>query len=474
MPVRVTTIDRYTPRPGPVTRWRIDLTDAPWVTSSVPPSFNQRFHLAGARSAPSGQTVFLAAAFDVDGPVDHKALERSFTALVDRHDTLRCGFVARDAPDGGVDIVRRVHDVRRMRLLPDPPVETATTADARATVRRLLADACSPLGEPDHLFAAVDRLDRSTILCGFDHAHVDAWSIAVVVDDLRMLYEGFRAEPGAFDPARLGPVGSFLAHCAEEAEDDRDHAALPAMDDWRAFFARHDNTPPSFPAHLGLAPGATAAQAVDLRTLADATTADRVDEACRASGASTFAGVLAAMAHAARDVGLGEELSLLFPMHTRRAARRETAVGWFTTNAPLTVRAHDDLAATVAATGADLRTAVGLGAVPIGAVVEAVGGLTFVRSDVFMVSYVDYRRLPGAAHHAGLDAHHISNVTRADDVQIWISRTDEGLALRTRLPDTPAAHDVVGRFLDAVVAIAARVPTVLDAAGPDPARPAAG
>ncbi|WP_299577082.1 condensation domain-containing protein [uncultured Williamsia sp.] len=455
--MRVTTIDRFTPRPGPITRWRVDLTDAPWVTSSVPPSFNQRFHLAGARTAPPGETVFLAGAFDVDGPLDHKALERAFTALVERHDTLRCGFVARDDPDGGVEIVRRVHDVRRMRLLPDPPIETTTSDDARATVRHLLADACTPLGEPDHFFAAVDRLDRSTVLCGFDHAHVDAWSIAVVVDDLRMLYEGYRCEPGAFDPARLGPVGSFLAHCAEEADDDRDHAALPAMDDWRTFFARHGNTPPSFPGDLGLEPGATAPQAVDLRGLADATAADRVDAACRALGGSTFAGVLAAMAHAARDVGLGDELSLLFPMHTRRAARRETAVGWFTTNAPLTVRAHRDLADTVAATGTDLRAAVGLGAIPIGAVVDAVGGLTFVRSDVFMVSYVDYRRLPGAAHHTGLDAHHISNVTRADDVQIWISRTEEGLALRTRLPDTPAAHRVVGRFLDAVVAITARL-----------------
>ncbi|MBE7160743.1 MAG: peptide synthase [Williamsia herbipolensis] len=460
--MRVTTIDRYAPRPGPIVRWRIDLTDAPWTTSSVPPSFNQRFHLAGARTAPPGQTVFLAAAFDVDGPVDHKALERSFTALVDRHDTLRCGFVARDDDSGGVEIVRRVHDVSRMRLRPDPPVETATTDDAREALRRLLADACAPLGEPDHLFAAIDRLDRSTILCAFDHAHTDAWSIAVVVDDLRMLYEGFRAEPGAFHPARLGPAGSFLAHCAEEAEDDRDHATLPAMAQWRAFFARHRNTPPSFPADLGLRPGETAPQAVDLRRLADAPTADRIDDACRSLGGSTFAGVLAAMAHAARDTGLGDELSLLFPMHTRRTARRETAVGWFTTNAPLTVRAGDDLAATVAATGADLRAAVGLGAVPIGAVVEAVGGLTFVRSDVFMVSYVDYRRLPGAAHLADLDAHHISNVTRADDVQIWISRTDEGLALRTRHPDTPDAGRVVGDFLDAVVALAARIPTTLD------------
>jgi hypothetical protein len=458
--MQVTTTDRFTPRPGPITRWRVDLTDAPWVTSSVPPSFNQRFHLRASHAAPAGEAVFLAAAFDVDGPVDHKALERSFVALVERHDTLRCGFVARDTPPGQVEVVRRIHDVSRMRLVPDPPIATTTADDASDTVRRLLTGACAPLGDPDHCLVAIDRHDRSTIICAFDHAHVDAWSIAVVVDDMRVLYDGFRSEPGAFLPARLRPAGSFVAHCAEEADDDRDHAASPAMARWREFFARHDNTPPSFPADLGVPRGERAPQAVDLRLLADADDADRVDAACRASGVSSFAGILAAMAHAAADVGLGDELSLLFPMHTRRTPRRERAVGWFTTNAPLTVRAHADLTDTVAATGAALRAAISLGAIPIGAVLDAIGGLTFVRHDVFMVSYVDYRRLPGAAHHADLDAHHISDVTRADDVQIWISRSHAGLALRTRHPDTPAAHDAVGLFLDAVVATVARLATV--------------
>ncbi|MGZ8179304.1 condensation domain-containing protein [Williamsia sp. SKLECPSW1] len=466
--MQVTTIDRFTPRPGPLTRWRIDLTDASWVTSGIPPSFNQRFHLEAARGAPPGRSVFLAAAFDVDGPVDHKALERSFAALVGRHDTLRCGFVAQNTGDTGdtagtagtgVRITRRVHDVARMRLVPDPPIETSGPREAHEAVRRMLTGSCAPFGEPDHCFAAIDRHDRSTIICGFDHAHVDAWSMAVVVDDLRVLYDGYRTEPGAFHPSRLGPVGSFLGHCAEEAEDDSDHARHPAMEGWRAFFAHHHNTPPSFPADLGLPPGEDAEQAVDLRPLADADTADRLESTCLALGASTFAGVLAAMAHATRDIGLGDELSLLFPMHTRRTARRDTAVGWFTTNAPITVRPRADLAATVAATGIDLRSAVTLGAIPIPAVLSAVGGITFARSDVFMVSYVDYRRLPGAQHHAGLDAHHISNVTRADDVQIWVSRTDAGLALRTRHPDTPAARRVVGVFLDAVVAIATRMPT---------------
>ncbi|MFD0927276.1 condensation domain-containing protein [Williamsia deligens] len=452
----------------------MDLSDARVIVSDIPPSFNQRFHLESARARPGDETVFLAAAFDVDGALDHDALARAFAALVDRHDSLRCGFTVEPSSDEGAQsndedapsndenapprVVRRIHDRSRMRLVADAPIETSTPEEAHLALRAVLSDSCAPLGDPDHLFAAIDGHDTSTIVCAFDHAHVDAWSIAVVVDDLRLLYDGFRRSPESDVADRLGPVGSFLRHCAAEARDDRDHAGHPAMDGWRTFFARHDNMPPSFPADLGLLPGHSAPQAVDLRTLADAPAADRLDAACRSLGASTFAGILAAMAHAARQAGLADDLSLLFPMHTRRSPLWDRAVGWFTTNAPITVTPREELCATVSATGDDLRAAVRLGAIPVPAVVAAIGGLTFVRSDVFMVSFVDYRRLPGAGS-TDDGAHHISNITRADDVQVWISRTDAGLALRTRFPDTPTAHRVVGDFLDTVVAVAARITT---------------
>ena len=55
--------------------------------------------------------------------------------------------------------------------------------------------------------------------------------------------------------------------------------------------------------------------------------------------------------------------------------------------------------------------------------------------------------MPGAAQHRDIAAQHISDVAEADDVQFWISRTDDGLALRVRYPDTVRAREVVGRFL---------------------------
>ena len=67
-----------------------------------------------------------------------------------------------------------------------------------------------------------------------------------------------------------------------------------------------------------------------------------------------------------------------------------------------------------------------------------------------MVSYIDYRTLPGARLHESIAAHHISNVSTADDAQFWISRTDRGLALRTRYPDTDRARRTMRAFIDDV------------------------
>ena len=103
---------------------------------------------------------------------------------------------------------------------------------------------------------------------------------------------------------------------------------------------------------------------------------------------------------------------------------------------PLVLAASDDLRAT----GERLRAALALGSVPLDQVLASLRRpLRRTRSDVFMVSWIDYRRLPAVP--AGTN--HVSNATAADDVQLWLSRTDAGVALRARLPDHPRAVEVV-------------------------------
>ncbi|MGU3292207.1 condensation domain-containing protein [Williamsia sp. M5A3_1d] len=443
--MRVTTIDRFAPAPGTLVAWTVDATASTAVVSAVPPSFNQSHHLATAAADPNGESTWLAASFDVDGSVDLKAIERAFLALITRHGTLHSGFVRT-----GGSIVRHLHDPAALQLIASAPRSLTTTAAVRDALWEGLRHDCTPFGDPGCHLAAIDRRDRSTIVCGFDHAHVDAYSMAIVVDDLARLYEGYRAEPGAFDPRVLPPAASFVDHCADEADDTRDFSRHPAMRRWTEFFARHDRRPPEFPLDLGLSPGDRARQAVDVRELLGPRDTADFAEACADAGSSVYAGLLAAMAHAVRDLGGSAEMPVLFPMHTRRSRRWENAVGWFTTNAPVTITVDADLPATIARAGPAVREAVALGEVPLPRVLEAIGGLRAGRTDIFMVSYVDYRRLPGAHAHDAVDATHISNVTTADDAQFWISRTGGGLALRTRYPDTAVARTTMAAFLDGV------------------------
>jgi hypothetical protein len=245
-------------------------------------------------------------------------------------------------------------------------------------------------------------------------------------------------------------AGNFVDYCAAESEVVPISRTDPRMRAWLQFFAEQDNTIPSFPLDLGVPPGEKAPQAVDLRHLLGPAATDDFHARCRRSGASVFAGVLSAMAQSVRRLGGGPQMSLLFPVHTRQSEPWRNAVGWFTTNAPLAVTTAADFADTLARTGPALRAAVALGEVPVPQVLEALGGLHRSRNDIFMVSYVDYRRLPGSVAHTEISATHISNVTSADDIQFWISRTERGLALRTRYPDTPTARTVIAAFLDDV------------------------
>ncbi|PYE14729.1 condensation domain-containing protein [Williamsia limnetica] len=437
--MHVTTIDRYLPDAGGLLQWTVDSTAAAPVASTVPPSFNQGFHLRGAEDG----STWLAAAFDIDGPIDVKALERAYRLLITRHGTLHSAFVRRDG-----EIERELYDPADLVLNQEPVVPADSPEHLRDLLWTTLNTACHPFGFPAYLLAAIDRTERSTVFCGFDHAHVDAYSMSIIIDDLHQLYRGCLDEPGGFVADAMPMTGSFVDYCAVEAEAAIIGPRDPRMRAWLAFFDEHDNTPPGFPLDLGLAPGESAPATVDLRELLDTETAAAFEVFCRANGATVFAGVLAAMARCIRVLGGGPQLSLLFPLHTRRSEQWRGAVGWFTTNAPIKVAATEDFTESVQRAGPALRTAVALGEVPVPHVLAAMGGLNHQRSDIFMVSFVDYRRLPGAAAHENIGAHHVSNVTTADDAQFWISRTERGLALRSRYPGTEAAERVIASFLD--------------------------
>lgn len=406
--MRVTSADLWQVEPGEVMAW----TAVPDVTAAPEPaglSVNQRNHLAGA--AAGERAVWLAACFELDGPIDADALVAAFRSLLVRHSSLQCEFLP-----GGTSAVR--HDPARLALREQqvPPGDTTTR------LRALLDRECAPFPFPAFALAAVSRPGRSTVVCGFDHAHVDAHSIALITRDLGALYTG----------GRLPIASSFLTRAAEWAEQSTARSS-PPMASWSRFLDAVDHQLPVFPLDTGLPEGEVAAQATDRRLLADAGTADALGEVAARAGTTTYGALLSTMASA---LGRGV-LPVLVPVQTRRPEDAD-AVGWFTTTVP--VWADPDLSRM----GEHLREARHRAEPPLDQVLAALPEpLRASRRDVFMVSYVDYRRIPGDG-----SAQHVSGTAPTDDVQLWLSRTDEGIHLRTRFPDVGPAHRAVGSFLD--------------------------
>jgi hypothetical protein len=477
--VRVLSADLWEPAPGQVFTWDVAPGTGP-VPEPAPITFNQLNHLLGAdRGEPS---VWITAAFDVEGPVDVAALEEAFRDLVARHPGLQMEAVRRPPRQtGGVGLVR--HDPGTLVWQrADGPV-TRTVAATREHLVAELARRCAPFGYPAFLPAVISRPDRSTIVLGMDHLHTDAWSTTVVIDELAAAYAEHARHAAAPVLALAGAVaaGGGTVAPARPMVVVRPTAATasalpvvgpayvgvddPRLATWHGFLRERGWALPTFPLPLGVPDGERAPQRTVVRSLAGSTTADAVAGRAAGAGASTSAAVLATFARAVQDLGGPTVLETLLPVHTRADETAHRAVGWHTTTVPLRIEVDAPVPAgvqalagagadivtdmAIAATGKALRAARELSAVPLEQLVETLPHpLRFPRRDIFQVSYLDYRRLPGHAAAAARRAHHVSAATRADDLQVWVSRTDDGLAVRARMPRTAVAMETVDALLD--------------------------
>jgi len=440
--MQVTTADLWAPAPGEVLRWEVRSTGP---GRPVPLSLNQRNHLAVA--AAGEPSVWLAASFDVDGPIDPRALGRALRAFVRRHSSLQVAAV-RDAD--GIAGVR--HDPVGLTWTPVPGPVTTDVDGTRRLVRRLLAEGCRPFDYPAFQPLAISRPTRSTVVLGMDHLHCDAYSLTVVVDELAALYDAFRSGTSLQLPAAESFVREVEAEAADPVrvwpDDDR-------LRTWHSLLRARDFSLPTFPLPLGVPAGERVPQAALVRRLAGVATMTEVSRVAREAGTSTYAVALSTLASALQDLGGPDRLDLLAPVQTRTGRARRTpattgrAVGWYTTTVPLSVPAEGGTAGIVAA-GEAVRQGVRIADVPLDQVLGSLPQpLVRTRGDVFMVSWIDYRHLPGGAQAEQRNAHHISAPTLADDVQIWLSRTHAGLAVRVRIPDTVVARESAESLLDA-------------------------
>ncbi|MGU3292216.1 condensation domain-containing protein [Williamsia sp. M5A3_1d] len=435
--MKLTTFDNLDIAGGALHRWTVSTRSAP-VPHPTGPSENERFHLEAVRDGGLG---YLAITFDIDSAtIDLTRLRSAFEAVVNHHEVLRAHF-SLDA--GEPDSIRRLlHAAGGLEVSDVETVHDADAGDNRAALSAAIADGCSALTPGSHVLAAVQGPSTTTVICAFDHCYVDAHSLAVIAEDVLSAYEG----------DALRTAGSFLDHQAAAAELARQSSGDGGLvEKWGEFLASTGWTVPEFPMDLGVAPGEFAPADIHVDTVLTAEQAHQFSAMCASRSIRFYPALLAALAVATRDLGGPDRLPLVLPVHTRRSDRWSRSVGWFVANAPMILDATGDIDAAMTAATAALSEALPLAEVDLMTVYGTFGSrMIKPRHDVFMVSYMDYRRFDRLAHH---NVHHVSSDGRADTLQAWFWRDEHGVHLRTRYPDTGTAAAVVKGLVDDMIAV---------------------
>jgi non-ribosomal peptide synthase protein (TIGR01720 family) len=275
---------------------------------------------------PGNHALNITVSIRIRGAVDHSALERALTLVVERHEALRTVFVAgpdgprqRVVPAGPVTVAlagTRAEDAPGDRQSP-PDLDAALLRHAHTrldlSTGRLLDAALFPFGGDDHLLQIV-----------IHHIAFDGWSTSVLVDEL---VEAYRADIAGRAP-NLEPLPvqypDFSLWARERAAGQRHERRLASVRD-RLLGAPFvldvpaDKPRPPLQTHNGaLAP-----------FVLDAETSERLADLARAEGTTPFVallGVLAILLGRATDSG---EVVIGCPVAGRNRPELEPMIGCF-------------------------------------------------------------------------------------------------------------------------------------------------
>ncbi|MEB2525668.1 condensation domain-containing protein [Kocuria rosea] len=393
----------------------------------LPVSFDQGMHV-GAGPRPGS---WMAVAVELPAPVDAAHLGEAWAGVVRRHHTLRTVFSADD--DGRI----RLHEIADA-VRPVWTRHEVGAAGTRAALQAVADAACSPLARPSHRLCLIEpAAGPAVVVLAADHAHVDAWSLPLLARDLL----------DGLDDLRAGrPAGAGRAPAASFAEHTRELAARPpapphVVRRWARILADGDGALPVFPLPLG-EPGAPAPETVTTHDVLDAEGLARLEARADGLHVRLLVLVVSVLTRATAELA-GRPLRAVLPVHSRTEPHWRDAVGWFITNSVLECSDPDPQACRAA-----VRETLELGSHALEPILRPHGGMP-VPPGMFMLSYLDYRRLP-ATLAPELRAQHISASAPTTGVQVWFVVGEGGLHLRARYPGTGQARSSVEAWLGAV------------------------
>lgn len=398
-------------------------THAP-IGRRLPISFDQRRHVGiGARPG-----SWMAVAFRLPAGTTLDDIAAAWMAVIARHGTLRSVFSHDEAGELALHEIEITGGV----WLQHP---VGSDELPRDVLRAVFDTACSPFERPSHRVCVVfpdeqESADpRPTAVIGSDHAHVDMWSLLVLVRDLTA---HLAARPGT------EPAASFAEH--SELLERMPEAPADVRARWGDILAAEGGTMPTFPLPLGDV-STPRREVVVVRDVLSSTEARAFVQRATESGVRMTALALSVLAQTTTDMS-GQPLRAVFPVHSRNEARWHDSVGWFITNAVIRIDDTDPVASARA-----VKEALALGSHPLAPIFAPYGGMP-AGPGMFAISWLDTRRLPPVE--ATLGIQYVSAVIETDGVMIWFIVNEQGLHLRCRYPDTPEARANVGNWLDRV------------------------
>lgn len=387
----------------------------------LPASFDQSRHVSLGDRAGS----WMALAFRLPEPVDRDALAAAWRTVVDSHGTLRTAFVDHGAA------APSLHEIT-FGAGAWVEHEIASGQSMNAALQTVLDTTCRPFSRPAHRLCLIETADGPALVVAADHAHVDMWSMLVIVRDLLAALTG---------PAASTDVPAFADHT--QALLDRPPAAADIHERWREVIEAGGGAMPRFPLPLGT--DTAQPERVIVRDVLDRDGLAAFSARARQEGVSTLALTISEMTRTTRALA-GADLRAVFPVHSRYEQRWHDSVGWFITNSVLESGDPDP-----AACAAAIRESLRLGSHPLAEIMAPWGGMP-EKPGMLAVSWLDMRRLPVTIDPQVRDAQYISAGMRTDGVMLWFITDDAGIHLRCRFPDTQEARSNVGAWLDDLVA----------------------
>ncbi|WP_349368673.1 amino acid adenylation domain-containing protein [Salinarimonas sp.] len=301
----------------------------------------------------------------LEGALDADALEAAFHGLAQRHEILRQRLVTLEGEDFPRQVFTPEPDVPLVR------VGVADETDARGLAALVIARRFDFEREPPLRVVLMQAADGCAyLLVVMHHIVSDAWSTAIMAEELPRLYARALGEPATLPTLPL--------QCADFAVAERafldSERAQAQLGYWSRSLAGADFAP-EFPLDRPRPPAASGNGAHYSLRLPKRTTA-RVRALAAQTGSTTFAVVLAALQVVlARWSGL-RDFCIGTPVAGRHRAGSEKLVGYFANTLPLRARLSETatFAEVIDAARAASVDALDNQDVPFERIVDAVGG----------------------------------------------------------------------------------------------------